>query len=373
MWANAVTIKDNTKRGIYKNAAIGTPVAIEDINTFMVWIPRYSYTLGNTYGYQIEGAETPSETTPGAFDIKFVDQNIIDMGSGKYTGDTPDNYFTPSSFCWGDTCDDEATRKDPENIELSGIWVAKFEITGTTNDISSIPSVTSINGKVSDLFTSIQNGINGENGLTFYGLSGNYDTHMIKNTEWGAMTILSQSRYGKYGNSKYNGIEKKVVYNNCIDGITGIGADTVSASSETCKTNTYETQKGQAASTTGNIYGLYDTSGGREDHVMGNYEHYSGRKDSYNSGFSGLNADGSTTTGVAFPSRRYYNLYKDKGYIKGDAILYFYTGSMTPPSFSNPWAARGGNAYRTSVLSPFEIVSAAGFSGSTRFVLIPTK
>ena len=139
MWANAVTIKDNTKRGIYKNAAIGTPVAIEDINAFMVWIPRYSYTLGNTYGYQIEGAETPSETTPGAFDIKFVDQNIIDMGSGKYTGDTPDNYFTPSSFCWGDTCDDEATRKDPENIELSGIWVSKFKITESITDISSLP------------------------------------------------------------------------------------------------------------------------------------------------------------------------------------------------------------------------------------------
>jgi hypothetical protein len=26
------------------------------------------------------------------------------------------------------------------------------------------------------------------------------DTHMLKNTEWGIVAMLSQSKYGKYGN-----------------------------------------------------------------------------------------------------------------------------------------------------------------------------
>ena len=131
------------------------------------------------------------------------------MGSGKYTGDTPDNYFTPSSFCWGDTCDDEATRKDPENIELSGIWVSKFQLTGTISEISSIPNSEILRNQMFySHFTGVQTGMNGENGLTNYGFNGNYDTHIIKNTEWGAMAYLSQSKYGKYGNIKYSGVSK---------------------------------------------------------------------------------------------------------------------------------------------------------------------
>ena len=44
MWANAVTIKDQTKRAQYVAATAGTPILMEDMNTMMVWIPRYSYT-----------------------------------------------------------------------------------------------------------------------------------------------------------------------------------------------------------------------------------------------------------------------------------------------------------------------------------------
>ncbi len=56
VWANVVTIRDQTKRREYVSASAGTEIPIEDMNTMMVWIPRYSYTLGNEYGYKIEGA-----------------------------------------------------------------------------------------------------------------------------------------------------------------------------------------------------------------------------------------------------------------------------------------------------------------------------
>ena len=59
--------------------------------------------------------------------------------------------------------------------------------------------------------------------------------------------------------------------NNCSNYVTGIGADSQndSSSSSTCISNRYETLKGQAASTTGNITGVYDMSGGAYEYVMG--------------------------------------------------------------------------------------------------------
>ena len=227
-WANAVTIKDQTKRAQYVSASAGTEIPIDDMNTMMVWVPRYSYTLGNTYGYKIEGADDPSLKIPGAFDIKFVDKNTTEMGAGKYTGDTPVEYFTPSSFCWGDTCDDEATRKDSGNIELSGIWVAKFEINGTQDNLGNITYITSLPNRGSLISTQlklffgrIQFLINEENGILNYGFNGNHDVHVIKNTEWGAFAYLSQSKYGKYGNKNYEGVNKEIYMNNSDRYITG--------------------------------------------------------------------------------------------------------------------------------------------------------
>ena len=137
--------------------------------------------LGNNYGCQLEEASEPSIKTPGAFDIKFVDKNTTEMGAGKYTGANPKEYFIPSSFCWGDSCDIESTRKDTGNIELSGIWISKFEITGTLNSISSLPNQKSIvNTNISSYFNNIKSNMNNNNGLINYGLSGNYDMHMIK-------------------------------------------------------------------------------------------------------------------------------------------------------------------------------------------------
>ncbi len=365
MWANAVTIKDTTKRATYKNAEVGTSIPIEDINTFMVWIPRYSYTLGNTYGYQIEGAETPSQKTPGAFNIKFVDKNTIDMGSGKYTGDKPDNYFTPSSFCWGDTCDDEATREDAGNKELSGIWVSKFEITGTRfayNDMSSIPNQVSLRDELNYFFENILTYMNNENGLTNYGFSGNYDTHMIKNTEWGAMAYLSQSKYGKYGNKNYSGENKEIYQNKSSEFITG-------SSNGTPCTDVINTQvaynvkgAGTGASTTGTIYGIYDTSGGRLEVVMANHEN----KNNY-------------LGDLIIPGVRYYNLYTGQtSGIKGDAMMrdgtygWFVDRSYQDYMFEDGenWFLRSGN-YDNAFGNIFSFYSTQIWGGqeSTRFVV----
>ena len=89
---------------------------------------------------------------------------------------------------------------------------------------------------------------------------------MLKNMEWGAIAYLTNSKYGRCTNNTCT----EVTINNSSTYITGNAGDTVSALSASGVTNAYNTTKGQLASTTGNIYGVYDTSGGAYDYVMGN-------------------------------------------------------------------------------------------------------
>ncbi len=311
MWANAVTINDQTKRAEYVAASAGTEIPIEDMNMMMVWIPRYSYTLRNTYGYQIEGANTPSKETPGAFDIKFVDRSTIDLCSGQSEGDKAKNYYTPSSFCWGNSCDKEDKRKDSGNIELSGIWVHKFEADLVSLDVISVP-----NRKRVSLSTSVYSyyragkELTGEKGITNYGFAGNYDAHMIKNTEWGAMAYLSQSKYGKYGNNDFAGTNKEVYDNNNSKFVTGCSSGTTNSTSSSICLYSYDSGlEGRGASTTGTIYGIYDTSGGGDEYVMGNRDRTS---DSSDIRFNEI-------------EYKYFNLYDNSNVsqrgIKGDATF----------------------------------------------------
>ncbi len=49
--------------------------------------------------------------------------------------------------------------------------------------------------------------------------------------------------------------------------VTGIAGNTASAKETTATDNQYDTEAGQMASSTGNIYGIYDLSGGVYEHV----------------------------------------------------------------------------------------------------------
>ncbi len=359
IWANAVTIKDTAKRTEYKNAAAGTTIDLKYVNLMLVWIPRYSYTLKQPYGYQISVGSTPSQATPGAFDIKFVKTSTIETGTGTYTGTTPTGYFTPSSFCWGNSCDDGKTRSNAGNIELPGIWISKFELTGTIDAITSIPNQKNIINQTNKaFFDSIKNQFttNGEINCGFTG--NNYDTHMIKNTEWGAMAYLSQSKYGKYGNSKYTNANKEIYINNysglqtgCSKGTPGTGANGTGSSS-TCS-YTYEKEPyGTGASTTGTIYGIYDTSGGTWEKVMGN-----------------LNGNFSQSGFSTIPEAKYYNKYTITAGIKGDATnadgtTGFYGDYQGFVSSSNSWFCRGGGYNAGVVAGVFSFVGYISGAGT---------
>ena len=304
MWANAVTVT-STNRSTYLNASLGTEIPMTDINTMWVWIPRFSAVTPSNYNGGTQEA-------PGAIDVTFVDNKTS----------------AHDAFTFG-------------TKNLSGFWYAKFETSHTTlalsttnnnlgcttetcsnaNGIIIKPNVTSLRyNNVSNFFYASRSMEQSSNSFGF--VSSEVDTHMSKNNEWGAVAYLTQSIYGRCTSSTSC---REVGINNKEGYITGYGAP---AGSSTSVTNgAYNTDLGKDASTTGNIYGIYDMSGGTWELVMGVYN-----KSIVKSGFSSL------------PDTKYYNNYTGTSYT-GHALTEtqnWYSDYAYFVYTSYPWFVRGG-------------------------------
>ena len=247
-WANAILIdqSNTTTKAKYINDdgsfKSGTPVNISDVLQMYVWIPRYKYKLFN-----VSGATTSAQM----IEIEFENST-----TSKSSGSQNNEWLTHPAFTFGTT-------------ELNGIWVGKFESSNTTSDVKILPNVSSLrNITLGDMF----NASRAIETTAKYGLSSSeVDTHMMKNMEWGAVAYLTNSKYGRYestGSCISSGCEVWINPNgNFTTGCAGSSADAFEPSS--C--NQWNTSKGVNASTTGNIYGIYDMSGGAYEYVMGNY------------------------------------------------------------------------------------------------------
>ena len=186
-WANAVMVT-SAKRDTYMNANIGTTIPENDILAYYVWIPRYKYKLFNaTYAsgkasQLIEVIFENGTSTTGNVTCTYA-SNGAETCQNKSNG----NWYTHPAFTM--------INASGNKTELKGIWVGKFETTGSTTTptikpgVSSLRNITVANmyntGKLfrsTDYITS--NGINQS------------DSHMMKNIEWGAVAYLKQSIYG---------------------------------------------------------------------------------------------------------------------------------------------------------------------------------
>ena len=156
--------------------------------------------------------------------------------------------------------------------ELEGFWVAKF-LTSMENELGQNIDTSSTTIGNAELSSTVKAVSKPEKRLwgyiniaNMYANSYAYDrgveSHLIKNSEWGAVAYLTHSRYGR------NGTE--VTINNNSTYMTGYGGNTVSAASVDntgIAANQYKGQYGKLASTTGNIYGVYDMSGGAYEYT----------------------------------------------------------------------------------------------------------
>ena len=321
MWANSVTVSE-TNRSKYQSASVGTEIPMDDIFTMQVWIPRYKYKVWN---YNADGTKT---SNPQEIKITFEEGTsktgeIACQDAISGTGGDPSETCklkSTNATCTDDTCNNK-TYTHPAftfgNVEIKGFWIGKFELTGTISNITTEPNLSSIrNQSVSTFETNIMNMKNNNNQ---YGFSTNTDTHMIKNSEWGAVAYLSHSKYGTCS----GGTCKEIGINNNSNLITGCGAAAGSAESTTC--NAYNTATGMLASTTGNIYGVYDMSGGAWEYTMANIVSDDGTT---------MIPDSSGYTTSTYPNSKYYDKYsfsiKNTSRIRsklGDGIKEVYNSS----------------------------------------------
>ena len=314
MWANVVTVTEKTREK-YMKADVGTEIKEEDILTYFVWIPRYKYKLW--YVEAINGNTGIDSTKLHSIDIVFEDKE-----TNKSNGTKNGEYLTHPAFTFGEE-------------ELNGIWVGKFETAynGTTTgvDLNTIdsskvivkPNKSSWNQiNMSNAFYTVYGMKDEEN---VYGFTNDSDTHVMKNTEWGAVAYLSHSEYGTCTDGVCHGVYKNT------NGKTGCGSSAVNENfSQTC-VNSYGTLENgdYYQSTTGNITGIFDMNGGLGDRVM-------------TMGITSINvnyAESGFTTST-FPKEKYVDMYKTSGVwaysfrILGDA-----TGEMGPFSneYRNSW------------------------------------
>ena len=133
--------------------------------------------------------------------------------------------------------------------ELTGIWVGKYESARSDTNGSTQGSATTI--KVQPAQTSFRNITIGNMYTYAKAYSTDLKSHMLKNSEWGAVAYLTESTYGR------NGTE--IGFNTNSSYLTGGGTGTAYVDSN------------KLQSSTGNEYGIYDLRGGAYEYVAGYY------------------------------------------------------------------------------------------------------
>ena len=324
-WANAVLVNcaDSAIKSKYFDSnnkvlasAVGKTISMDEIMQMYVYIPRYKYQLFNAEdGTSVEQA----------INITFESKTTT-----KSTGTKNGEWLTHPAFTFGDK-------------ELAGIWVGKFETSNTSALPKIVPNVSSLRDmKVSAQFNTSR--LMTTTLASTYGTSTNDDSHMMKNMEWGAVAYLSSSIYGRYTNASTcidSGCE--VWINNNSSYTTGCAGSSVSASkASTC--NAWNTATGVNASTTGNIYGIYDMSGGAWEYVMGNYNDTIGNYAGFSSMLEAKYYDKYTGTDSESDFAKYHlgDATKETLKAKSAGINSWYKDYSYSVYSSRPWVLRGG-------------------------------
>jgi len=295
MWANAVLVNETLRNSLTKNSegnytpgqAIGDSES-EGVLAFYVWIPRYKYKVWNinkvagtdtynayTTGIDIEFEKGTATTGTITCNYDFSKTASASVRSEECSDSGTEGYYTHPAFTFGDD-------------EITGFWMGKFEISSTTQTASSygggnsntltpriLPNVMSWRYNYVDKFWQVIYNMQATSNI--YGLTTDRtvaDSHMLTNMEWGTVAYLTHSDYGRCANNACTEVAKNdsgdgtTYYTNYTGRSSGSGG-----SSGYSAAGTYEyddTTGGVLASTTGNIYGVYDMSGGAYEYVYGN-------------------------------------------------------------------------------------------------------
>ena len=271
---SAYSYKDTEAEGANSSEWANAKVTVDGIDSYFVWIPRYAYKI--TY-YTNADKTTTSETptTYGTIDIKFLKDtgNIAADGVTvcKYANEnlTADDYIIHPAF----TADVNygggfGNNNGTNDNGISGIWIGKYEasLANKTDGTNIVPSSsTDGNFKLADQPDKTIVTKPGYSSWRYITIGNMYDnakayntdlkSHMLKNSEWGAVAYLTESKYGR------NGTEV-TINNNGTTYYTGGGEE---------KAYIENTEQ----SSTGNVYGIYDLSGNASEYVAAGYQNQS--------------------------------------------------------------------------------------------------
>ena len=222
-------------------------VTIDGVDSYFVWIPRYAYRIiyfdsdESKQAYK-EGTLTEEDAVANEQIIGYSDsRGIVDAQGKKIDGAASTTKTMVSSDYF---MAHPAFTTDIDNggwsEEIEGIWIGKYETSGSTTELKVEPGVSSLRNKTIG---------------TFYTAGREYadelNSHMLKNSEWGAVAYLIDSEYGRNGH-------EITINNNGTTYYTGGGTG-----------NTYTTRTEQ--SSTGNVYGIYDLRGNANEYVASYY------------------------------------------------------------------------------------------------------
>ena len=266
-WYNYTNLSNNTTAKVNKPKLTGQMKPIKYIGetqtgskwanaitmdgSMWVWIPRYAYKI--TSGYH--------SATAGTIEVAFLDtqDNFLNGETGEITRNTKEDGAGTTKWLVHPAFTSDASTGGGFG-ELEGLWVGKFEATGTSTNLSVKPGEQPlINITINQQYQLAKKSKFGENETI--------NAHMVKNSEWGATLYIGHSQYGTNG--------KKVEHSSSTNYTGG--------SSE--KKAIYISYKNR--STTYNATGVYDMNGGVYEWVA-----------SYvNNGFSALKTYGGTNSG----------------------------------------------------------------------------
>ena len=239
--------------------------AITQDGSMWVWIPRFAYKI--TSGYH--------NSEEGTIDVIFIDTNnkplngednekiVTDPSKVTYTDDGTGNqvqneYLVHPAFT--DNVDNGGGFGNK-----SGFWIGKFETTGTkeTPTVKAGKSVL-VSMTINEQYRAAKSAKFEENK--------NLNSHMAKNSEWGATAYLAHSKYGT------NGLK-----------VENQGGSYIAGGSSTA-TTIYTTNK--KVTTTHNAYGVYGMNGGAWEYVA-SYVDYGDNMSSNPKTYGGYGEDNS--------------------------------------------------------------------------------
>ena len=337
--------------------------------SYWVWIPRYEYKINsNDKTINVKFIKTETITVDNDYTYihpAFTNGTKNNFKNGEWDKEIPG--FWVAKYAAGfQECTQKITNgniieptTDPNKVTYSDKTYTSYNSSCTTNALSqklteSEYASQKISYPVFKPLTYAYNIISTGDSYTisqeiakardFYGLDQNTaDSHMVKNSEWGAVAYLTQSAYGRNGTEVT--INRKMLNN------SGKNIYVVTGYSE-------KTPNGVSASTTNNKTGIFDLSGciweRTAAYIANENEHLNKHGSSYTTSKT------STKYATVYPynessdnDTNNWTAYKNSNYGYGDAILETSTSGSESSSWNsdyskfaymgNPFFVRGGH------------------------------